>query len=119
MPLPESLPVSEGQSASTPGVLPLTIVLLGGIASGKSTVAALVRQSDLPVVVSASPNTRRERARLRGWQEGELERREARQTSPEEKRAVADAVVDNDKGVLEAETDVERIWSSLVGPRIS
>ncbi|HZV03376.1 MAG TPA: dephospho-CoA kinase [Planctomycetota bacterium] len=76
-------------------------------------------KADLTLFVDASLETRRERARTtRGWAEGELERRESRQLSPEEKRQLADAVVSNDRGVAEAERDVERIWKALVEPRL-
>jgi len=75
--------------------------------------------ADLVVFVEASDETRRKRAReLRGWGEGELDRRESLQLSVAEKRQMADAVVRNDAGVLEAERDVERIWTSLIGPRL-
>ncbi|MEZ0228285.1 MAG: dephospho-CoA kinase [Planctomycetota bacterium] len=76
-------------------------------------------KADLTVFVDASLETRLKRAReLRGWSEGELERRESSQLSVAEKRRMADAVVTNDQGVPEAERDVERIWTSLVGPRL-
>lgn len=76
-------------------------------------------KADLSVFVDASLETRLKRAReLRGWGEGELERRESSQLSVAEKRRMADAVVTNDRGVLEAERDVERIWTSLIGPRL-
>ncbi len=76
-------------------------------------------EADLVVFVEANAATRNKRAReLRGWSEGELDRRESRQISPEEKRRMADAVVNNDRGVEESEKDVERIWTSLVGPRL-
>ncbi len=76
-------------------------------------------KADLTVFVEASLEVRLKRAReLRGWSEGELERRESSQLSVAEKRRMADAVVQNDQGVPEAERDVERIWTSLVEPRL-
>lgn len=76
-------------------------------------------EADLVVFVEADQATRERRAReLRGWSPGELERRESRQISVEEKRRHADAVVRNDRGVEETEKDVERVWTSLVGPRL-
>ncbi len=74
--------------------------------------------ADIVVFVESSHETRNKRAQLRGWSEGELEKRESRQVSVEEKRRKADAVVKNDGGVEETERDVERIWTSLVGPRL-
>jgi dephospho-CoA kinase len=75
--------------------------------------------ADIVVFVDSSHEARTRRAReLRGWSEGELEKRESRQVSVEEKRRKADAVVKNEGGVEETERDVERIWTSLVGPRL-
>jgi dephospho-CoA kinase len=79
----------------------------------------IARTGDLTVFVDASIEVRARRAReIRGWPEGELERREARQISPAEKKSMADAIVKNDQGVAEADNDVERIWSSRVAGQL-
>ncbi|NGO69583.1 dephospho-CoA kinase [Streptomyces boncukensis] len=69
---------------------------------------------DVVVVVDASPQTRLDRlVRLRGMEEGEARARMAAQATPEERRAVADIVIDND-GPLEAlEPQVRETWERL------
>ena len=74
---------------------------------------------DLRLFVSTTPETRRQRAALiRGWEPGELERREARQNTPDSKRSQADCVVPNDGELEEAERHVKRFWSEHVEPRL-
>ncbi len=52
---------------------------------------------DVTVVVSASERVRVERAQsTRGWSDGELERRQARQLAPAQKRQRADRILEND-----------------------
>jgi dephospho-CoA kinase len=70
---------------------------------------------DLVVVVDASPETRLDRlVRLRGMTESDARARMAAQATREERRAVADLIVDND-GPLEAlEPQVRRVWTELV-----
>jgi len=77
---------------------------------------ALVEAYDRRLFVDASPETRRARAAARGWDAGELERREARQDPLPPKRAAADYVVPNDGDLAEAESHVKRFWSDLVEP---
>ncbi|GFH35209.1 dephospho-CoA kinase [Streptomyces pacificus] len=69
---------------------------------------------DLVVVVDAAPGTRLDRlVRLRGMTESEARARMAAQAEPEQRRAVADLIVDND-GPLEAlEPRVREIWAEL------
>jgi len=47
------------------------------------------------VFVDATRNVRLQRAKLRGWADGELDRRESRQLSIEEKKLRSDVVIDN------------------------
>ncbi len=74
---------------------------------------------DLRVFVSTNSETRRRRAlEIRGWETGELERREARQNTLDSKRSGADCVVSNDGDLEEAESHVKRFWAEHVKPRI-
>jgi len=50
---------------------------------------------DYVIFVDANPEVRQQRAKLRGWADGELDRRESRQLSVEDKKLRADAVIDN------------------------
>ncbi|MET9376536.1 dephospho-CoA kinase [Streptomyces sp. NPDC002992] len=69
---------------------------------------------DLVVVVDASPETQLDRlVRLRGMAESEARARMAAQATREERRAIADLVIDND-GPLEAlEPQVRTVWAEL------
>ncbi|MFD9501698.1 dephospho-CoA kinase [Streptomyces sp. NPDC060035] len=69
---------------------------------------------DLVVVVDATPETQLDRlVRLRGMTESDARARMAAQATREERKAVADLVVDND-GPLEAlEPQVRTVWSEL------
>ncbi|QGV81178.1 dephospho-CoA kinase [Streptomyces ficellus] len=71
---------------------------------------------DVVVVVDASPETQLDRLqRLRGMTEDEARARMAAQATREQRRAVADLVVDND-GPLEAlEPQVREVWARLAG----
>jgi dephospho-CoA kinase len=74
---------------------------------------------DLRVFVSTTSETRTRRAlEIRGWNAGELERREARQNTLDSKRSGADCVVSNDGDLEEAESHVKRFWAEHVKPRI-
>ena len=72
---------------------------------------------DLRVFVDTPLAKRRERARERGWDEDEVERREARQEPLEARRARADFVLPNEGDLAEAEKHVERFWDDFVQPR--
>ncbi|MFG2331293.1 dephospho-CoA kinase [Streptomyces sp. NPDC048604] len=69
---------------------------------------------DLVVVVDAAPETQLDRlVRLRGMDETEARNRMAAQAGREQRRAVADLVIDND-GPLEAlEPQVRKVWEQL------
>lgn len=67
---------------------------------------------DVVVFVEAAPDCRRSRAqRNRGWTEGEVDRREARQAPLDDKRRQADAVVRNDGDEKETFEQVKRLFS--------
>lgn len=64
---------------------------------------------DAIVYVEAPEAARRERARKRGWPEGELEKRERLQWPVEKKKAAANAVLSNAGAQGELELQVDRI----------
>ncbi|MFE5856047.1 dephospho-CoA kinase [Streptomyces sp. NPDC056500] len=74
----------------------------------------LARLYDLVIVVDASAETQLERlVRVRGMAESEARARMAAQATREERRAIADLVIDND-GPLEAlEPQVRTVWAEL------
>lgn len=53
------------------------------------------KHCDYVIFVDADLAVRQQRAKLRGWPDGELAKRESRQLSVEEKRLRADVVIDN------------------------
>ena len=76
----------------------------------------LVDRYDAIVFVEADLETRRQRARTRGWEPGELERREQRQDPPAQVRERADTVIPNQGNLEEAKSHVERFWAERVEP---
>ncbi|WP_406860289.1 dephospho-CoA kinase [Streptomyces sp. HUAS MG47] len=69
---------------------------------------------DLVVVVDASPGTQLDRlVRLRGMDETEARNRMAAQATREQRRAVADLVIDNDGPLEELEPQVRKVWEQL------
>ncbi|EGG44047.1 MULTISPECIES: dephospho-CoA kinase [Streptomyces] len=70
---------------------------------------------DLVVVVDVDPATQLDRlVRLRGMSEEDARARMAAQASREERRAVADVVIDNDVPLPELERRVRELWDDLV-----
>ncbi|MGW4038633.1 dephospho-CoA kinase [Streptomyces sp. NPDC004778] len=70
---------------------------------------------DLVVVVDASTETQLDRlVRLRGMTESDARARMAAQATREERRAVADLIVDNDGPREALETRVREVWDELV-----
>ncbi|THA65701.1 dephospho-CoA kinase [Streptomyces sp. A0958] len=70
---------------------------------------------DLVVVVDAAPRTQLDRlVRLRGMTEEDARARMAAQATREQRRAVADLVIDNDGPVEELEAQVRAVWAELV-----
>ncbi|QIQ05299.1 dephospho-CoA kinase [Streptomyces liangshanensis] len=69
---------------------------------------------DLVVVVDASSETRIDRlVRTRGMTEAAARERMAAQATREERRAVADVVIDNDGPLEKLEPQVREVWESL------
>lgn len=73
----------------------------------------LIEHCHQTVFVDASDATRRQRARARGWDEAELQRREAAQAPLAVKKARATITIDNDGTVEHTEAQVAEILRSL------
>ncbi|MFF0447835.1 dephospho-CoA kinase [Streptomyces sp. NPDC004609] len=70
---------------------------------------------DLVVVVDAAPETQLDRlVRLRGMTESEARARMAAQATREQRRAVADLIIDNDGPLEDLEPQVRVVWAELV-----
>ncbi|MFJ3085723.1 dephospho-CoA kinase [Streptomyces sp. NPDC086838] len=70
---------------------------------------------DLVVVVDAAPETQLDRlVRLRGMTEADARARMAAQATREQRRAVADLVIDNDGPVEELTDRVRAVWAELM-----
>jgi dephospho-CoA kinase len=69
---------------------------------------------DRVVVVDASPETQLDRlVRLRGMAESEARARMAAQATREQRRAIADLVIDNDGPLENLEPQVRKVWAEL------
>ncbi|MET9528972.1 MULTISPECIES: dephospho-CoA kinase [unclassified Streptomyces] len=69
---------------------------------------------DLVVVVDASPQTQLDRlVRLRGMQESEARARMAAQATREQRREIADILIDNDGPLDALEPQVRTVWAQL------
>lgn len=69
---------------------------------------------DALIFVDSPVSQRQARAVARGWSADEFARREASQEPIEEKRELADFVVDNSRDFGYISSQVERIWHSLL-----
>ncbi|MEU1267557.1 dephospho-CoA kinase [Streptomyces sp. NPDC005799] len=70
---------------------------------------------DVVIVVDASPETQLDRlVRLRGMTEQDARARMAAQASREERREIADVVIDNDVPLEELRRRVKDVWADLV-----
>ncbi|MFF4654083.1 dephospho-CoA kinase [Streptomyces sp. NPDC001381] len=70
---------------------------------------------DLVVVVDAAPETQLDRlVRLRGMSEQDARARMAAQATREQRREIADVVIDNDVPLPELRRRVEDVWAELV-----
>lgn len=70
---------------------------------------------DTIVFVDAAPELRRERARLRGWNNADFDAREAAQKSLTAKRAQAEECIDNSGSVESTRAQLEHLWRHWVG----
>lgn len=70
-------------------------------------------ECDAVVFVDASRETRLARVRSRGWDEGELERRESAQWPLERKRAASDYVIANESDRRHLESEAARVLEDL------
>ncbi|MBX3459683.1 MAG: dephospho-CoA kinase [Planctomycetes bacterium] len=86
-------------------VLDISLLLESGAYGGKYSLLVFVESSD---------ETRRKRAAQRGWDEGELDRRQSRQMKLEEKRRLADVVIDNNGSLADLDRQVQEIWHKYV-----
>ncbi|WP_448619751.1 dephospho-CoA kinase [Geodermatophilus sp. URMC 65] len=73
---------------------------------------------DLVLVVEADLDTRVRRLVGRGLSEEDARARIAAQATDEQRRAVADVVLDNSRTVEDLEAQVERFWSERVAPAL-
>ena len=73
---------------------------------------------DLVLVVEADLDTRVRRLVGRGLPEEDARARIAAQATDEQRRAVADVVLDNSGTVEELEAQVERFWAERVAPAV-
>lgn len=70
---------------------------------------------DVVIVVDASPETQLDRlVRLRGMTEQDARARMAAQATREQRREIADVVIDNDVPLEELERRVKEVWADLV-----
>jgi len=69
---------------------------------------------DAIVFIDAPTDARQKRVACRNWSPDELARREAAQESTEAKRRIADFVLDNSEDIRYIQSQVERLWQSLV-----
>ncbi|MFJ4279866.1 dephospho-CoA kinase [Streptomyces massasporeus] len=70
---------------------------------------------DLVIVVDAAPETQLDRlVRLRGMTEDDARARMAAQATREQRREIADIVIDNDVPLEELEQRVKDVWAELV-----
>lgn len=87
-------------------VLDISLLLESGAYDGKYS---------LLVFVDADESTRESRAvSARGWAEGEVSTRQARQMSLDKKRRRADVVIDNSGTLQDLDRQVEEIWRQYV-----
>ena len=71
---------------------------------------------DALALVDAPQNQRLARATTRGWTPEQFAAREAVQEPIDEKRRLADFVLDNSQDVSYIQAQVQRCWQTLVGP---
>jgi dephospho-CoA kinase len=98
--------MADGNSANPDGVMINDVPLI--VESG------VAERYEVIVVVDAPTDTQLDRlTRLRGMSEADAKARMAKQASREERRAIADYVVDNDGDLDSLEAQVEHVWAEL------
>jgi dephospho-CoA kinase len=80
---------------------------------------ALLDLVDAVLAISASEETRIERAVARGMSEQEAEMRIARQASDSERRAIADYVIENDGDIESFRQAIVAFWNAELASRDS
>lgn len=78
----------------------------------------LADRYDLVLVVATDPEMRVRRLVRRGLTEADARARMASQATDEQRRAVADRVLDNDGTEADLAAQVDRVWEELVRPRL-
>ncbi len=89
-------------------VLDISLLLESGAYEGKYS---------LLLFIHANEANRARRAATRGWDDAEVERRQARQLSLESKQQRAHLVIDNNGSLKDLDRQVEKIWQSHVDNR--
>lgn len=95
--------LAAAREAGVDVVLDAPLLLEGG----------LIEHCQASVFIASGAGTREARARARGWEDGELARREAAQASLAEKRARARWVIDNDGPLDATRAQVQAIIAEL------
>lgn len=72
---------------------------------------------DLVITVEAPLEARIERLKARGLYQSEIEKRMANQVTPDERRAIANFVIENEGNEEELLRKVEALWEDLNAPR--
>lgn len=103
-PILESIHREVGQKGSEPLVLDAALLLETG----------LDELCDLLVFVETGPGVKEERARLRGWPSGEVQKREAFQSPESRKKEKAHFVVDNNLSKEETFRQLKGFWQTFV-----
>lgn len=95
--------LDQARAAGHSVLLDVPLLLEGG----------LIERCDVAVFVAASESTRLARARARGWDDGELHRREANQAPLDVKRARCRYSIDNDLPLPAVKAQVASILEDL------
>lgn len=78
--------------------------------------AGWLSDCDHILFVEASRETRLARAKARGWSESEFAAREAKQEKLDEKRKLAEYIVNNDQDLPHLRTQVLETWDRMIRP---
>ena len=103
-PILESIRREVGRKESKPLVLDAALLLETG----------LDEVCDLLIFVEAGPEVKEERARLKGWPSGEVQKREGFQSPESQKKERAHFVVNNNSSKEETFRQLKDFWQKLV-----